>query len=372
VYFLNFALACEQRSDILHPNEFEVGQGTTLPVNSAYRPVEVKGRVLPMALINAQAATKHPHNCMDIKKGGRRALHAILAFYNLKTRAAIFPSREVLAREAGVSIQTLYRDLAELEMREYIVRLPQKHKSAAAGANAGKFWLAPIQLTQKALVLLGLEKVIHKETSLKMRDGIYIDKEHTKEIQSSLKNTISAESGEGKVCRKTDAVDRQTKLPKDLLTLHERGISCPGIFLLMKLARSHGKRLSDIVAYRLPRIMALDLRSRALFSYLRELVSVDVDFAHMASTVREAQHATEELKEAQALQARLHRHCDGFEIRNGEEVIGIFRAASNPEDCGFIEMAGGSRPFNVKAALAMLKSKLTVSRSRAYADSVFN
>lgn len=86
----------------MHPNDLSRGVDGVMAQDNCYRHVPVEGRVLPKALINAQAATKHPHNCMDLKKGGRRALHAILAFYNLKTRAAIFPSREVLAREASV------------------------------------------------------------------------------------------------------------------------------------------------------------------------------------------------------------------------------------------------------------------------------
>lgn len=332
-----------------------------------HRPVMVEGRVLPKALINAQAATKHPHNCMDLKKGGRRALSAILAFFNLKTRAAIFPSREVLAREAGISVQTLHRDLAELEAREYIVRKPQKHKSVATGYNAGKFWIAPIELTQKALVLLGLEKVIHSEPSLKMRDGSYIDKEHTKEKQSSLKNTIPSGSTPEKSPMQVNEIDRETRLPKDLLSILDRGVSKTGIFLLMKLARMNKKRLSDIVTYRLPRIDVLRLQGRALFSYLRELIVANVDFAYLAQDVRHDRQEAEDLQAAKALQQRLHRHCDGYEIRKGEKLIGVFHAASNPDDCGRIEMENGSTPLNLKAALAMLKAKLFLCPPGAYA-----
>jgi hypothetical protein len=330
-----------------------------MPSELTHKPVPVEGRVLPKALINAQAATKHPLNCMDLKKGARRALHAILAFFNLKTQAAIFPSRKVLALEAGVSIQTLHRDLAELEAKEYIKRQPQKHKSAAAGANAGKFWIAPIALTQKALVLLGLNEVIHSQPNLKMRDGIYIEKEHTKEVQSSLKNTISAETSSAK--SPANAVDRQTRLPKDLLPILARGVSVSGIFLLMKLARSHQKLLSDIVAYRMKRIETLGLQGRELFSYLRELaVAQNVDFAHLARETRNETQNSEDIREAKALQARLNRHCDGYEIRKGEEVLGIFRASENAEDCGRIETSTGSRPVNLRVAMAMLRSKVSV------------
>lgn len=351
----------------MHPDENYVRDGEAIPCESAYRPIPVEGRVLPKALINAQAATKHPENCMDLKKGGRRALSAILAFFNLKTRAAIFPSREVLAREAGVSVQTLHRDLAELEARKYIVRQPQKHKSIATGFNAGKFWIAPILLTRKALLLLGLEKVIHSQPSLKMRDGSNIDKEHTKERQSSLKNTVPNGSSGEQASTKSNDVDPGTKLPKDLLSVLDRGVSKTGIFLLMKLARVNNKRLSDIVAYRLQRIDALNLSGRALFSYLRQLVIANVDFAYLAKESRTEQHQAEEMQEAKALQHRLHRHCDGFEILKGEQVVGIFRAASNPDECGRIEMAEGSMPLNLKAAMAMLKAKLIVRPASSYA-----
>lgn len=350
----------------MHPNETQVGTGTGLPAEVAYRPTPVQGRVLPRALINAQAATKHPHNCMDLKKGGRRALHAILAFYNLKTKAAIFPYREALAHEASVSVQTIQRDLAELEVREYIIRQPQKHKSAAAGPNAGRFWIAPILLTQKALVLLGLHEVIHNPPSTKMRDGIYIDIEHTKEVQSSSKNTIPPGSPSDKLPKQADEIDPATRLPKDLVQLLDRGVSKSGIFLLMKLARTHGKRLSDIVAYRISRIDALALQGRALFSYLRDLAVANVDFAHLAGQARVQQDNDEKLNEAKALQQRLHRHCDGYEICKENVVIGIFRASVNAEDCGRIEMEGGSRPLNVRTALALLRSGIRFRKPETY------
>lgn len=350
----------------MHPNEKQVGLGAGLPAEPAYRPTPVQGRVLPRALINAQAATKHPHNCMDLKKGGRRALHAILAFYNLKTRAAIFPYREALAHEASVSVQTIQRDLAELEAREYIIRQPQKHKSAAAGPNAGRFWIAPILLTQKALVLIGLHEVIHSPPSPKMRDGIYIDIEHTKEIQSSSKNTILHGNRSEKLRKQPAEIDPATRLPKDLTHLLDRGVSKSGIFLLMKLAGKHGKRLSDVVTYRAPRINALELQGRALFSYLRELTVADVDFAHLAGQARVQQDDDEKINEAKALQQRLHRHCDGYEICKEDVVIGIFRASVNVDDCGCIEMEDGSRPLNVRTALALLRSGIRFRKPEAY------
>ncbi|MFC7516066.1 hypothetical protein ACFQUU_13710 [Herbaspirillum sp. GCM10030257] len=303
---------------------------------------------------------------MDLKKGGRRALHAILAFYNLKTKAAIFPYREALAHEASVSVQTIQRDLAELEAREYIIRQPQKHKSAAAGPNAGRFWIAPIVLTQKALVLLGLQEVIHRPPSLKMRDGIYSDIEHTKEVQSSSKNSIPSRSRSDKLPKQSDDVDPATRLPKDLVHLLERGVSKSGIFLLMKIARAHGKRLSDIVTYRMPRIDTLALQGRALFSYLRDLTVANIDFAHLAQQARVQQDDDEKLSEAKALQQRLHRHCDGYEVCNENGVIGIFRASVNIEECGRIEMEGGSRPLNIRTALALLRSGVRFRRPEAY------
>lgn len=349
----------------MHPNDLSRGVDGVMAQDNCYRHVPVEGRVLPKALINAQAATKHPHNCMDLRKGGRRALHAILAFYNLKTRAAIFPSREVLAREASVSIPTLHRDLAELEAREYIVRLPQKHKSVATRANAGKFWIAPISLTQKALVLLGLDKVIHSQPPLKVIDGVYIDKEHTKEVQSSLKNTIPPGTAKEKAASNPE-VDPATRLPKDLVLLTELGLTKGGIFLLMKIASSAGKRLSDIVAYRRDRIASLRLNGRALFSYLRDLASAEVDFAFLANQARDKQAESEDVREAKSLQMRLHRHCDGYEIRRHGEVVGVFRAASSPEDCGRIEMADGTRPLNLRVAMTLLRGAFTFTAPQAY------
>ncbi|MFC7518326.1 hypothetical protein ACFQUU_25265 [Herbaspirillum sp. GCM10030257] len=340
----------------MHPEDLQT-QSTEVADTFTSRPVAVQGRVLPKAIINAQAATKHPHNCMDLRKGGRRALHAILAFYNLKTRAAIFPARETLAIEAGVSLPTLHRDLAELEAREYIVRLPQRHKSVATGANAGKFWLAPIQLTRKALLLLNLEEVIHKQPSLKMRDGIYIDKEHTKEVkpQSSSKNTFPDGKPEAKTAATKNEFDPVTKLPVDLLPLLDRHLTIPTIFRLMKLASAAGKWMSDIFAYRANRIATLDLTGRSLYAYLVELIGEDIDFAYVAKKARTDHAQAEELSDAKNLLQRLRQTCDGLEVRKKGEYVGVFRVASNPDDCDYIETSGSLVPVNLHAAKAILR-----------------
>ncbi|WP_156396910.1 hypothetical protein [Noviherbaspirillum sp. Root189] len=340
----------------MHPKDLQT-QSTEVAETFTSRPVAVQGRILPKAIINAQAATKHPHNCMDLRKGGRRALHAILAFYNLKTRAAIFPTRETLAIEAGVSLPTLHRDLAELEAREYIVRLPQRHKSVATGPNAGKFWLAPILLTRKALLLLNLEEVIHKQPSLKMRDGIYIDKEHTKEVktQSSSKNTFPDGKPEAKSPAPKNEFDPATKLPIDLLPLLDRGLSVPTIFRLMRLASAAGKRMSDIYAYRTGRIATLGLTGRSLYAYLAELIGEDIDFAYVANKARTDTAQAEEVNEAKNLLQRLRQTCDGLEVRKNGGYVGVFRVASNPDDCDYIETSASLVPVNLRAAKAILR-----------------
>lgn len=329
------------------------------------QPVEVSGRTLPRAIVNARAAARHPMNCLDLRNSSKRVLHAILAFYNLKTKEAIFPFRKALALEAdNMGESTLRHHLSILEEKGYIVRLPQRHKPRTAGADWGKFSVTPIQLTQKALILVGLDRLIHKTTTLESSDGKK-KREHTKEKkQSSVKNTIPGTSNS----KPQDPVDRATKLPKDLLPLLDRGMTRQQIFKLMGKATRQGKRLSSVYSFRAGRIATLDLQGNDAYSYLSSLIDENVDFDYLARETQKANEVADKDARAKELLATLDHRYDGYLVEINGQAVGTLRVSSaNPAET-WIESAAGDwvRPMNLSVARSLLSKQYRFIPAQVY------
>src|SRR5574343_1371665 len=160
-------------------------------------------RHLPSPLIAARAAAMHNLNCLDLDLTARRTLYGILTFVSIKNlKREIFPRRETLRQEAMLGSETtLYRGLAKLETKGYIMR-EQKRQT-----RTGKYYLSPILLTDKAILLLGLNQLIHKYRSSTLGDGQY--NEHTKEKQSIQKSSSNKDA--------SNVIDKETKLPTEVL-----------------------------------------------------------------------------------------------------------------------------------------------------------
>lgn len=349
----------------MHPNKTKK-QEASADVAVYTNPVaDAVGRTLPRALIDARAAALHPLNCLDIPKATKRVLHATLAFYNLQTKDAIFPARETLALEAGdIAISTLRAHLAILEKKGYIVRLPQRHKPRTAGADWGKFSVVPIRLTQKALILVGLEKVFHNLTSPESSDGNK-DKERTKgKNQSSSKNTIPAETAE----KRENQIDRETRLPKDLLPLLKRGMTAPQVFKLMGMASKRGQKLSMIYACRARRIDDLGLVGHDLMAYFTSLIEENVDWGWLGKQAQEttAQQAVE--ARAREFMERLDHRYNGYTVQMNGEDVGIFRVSADHAGEAWIESTCGSwtKPMNLRLALKLLQGDCRMIQPQAY------
>lgn len=309
----------------------------------------VRARFLPRRLIDARAAVFDALNCLDLNLNARRVLYGILAFANSRTPSKeIFPRRDTLRAESLLeSDSSLYRGLSVLETKGYISREQRRL------TRSGKFHVSPILLTQKALTLLGLDKVIHKERSSNLEDGHI--REHTKERKQSYQNTTDTTD-----CKQKAKTGFQDGLPSDLAVLRKQGISKAGICWLMGLATKHGKRLSDVFACVSHRVSTL--RSREAVAYLRSMIVREIDYAWIAKTRTEG--AVEVLKEeaARLRLAALDERYAGFEVHS-----------ANGDYLGTLEMAGqdhslrmasgsGSMPVNLKFAKALLAEQIRLIR----------
>lgn len=274
-------------------------------------------RHLPSPLITARAAAMHRLNCLDLNLTARRVLYGILTFVTINNlKREIFPRRETLRQEAMLgSDATLYRGLATLEDFGYITR-SQKRQT-----RTGKFYLSPILLTDKAVLLLGLKELIHEYRSIKVRDGQY--KEHTKEPQSLQKPSSNADPA--------NAIDPETKLPVQVTPLLQLGVKKSAICMLMAKAKANGKRLSDVtkaVWHNLYR-----LRGREVVAYLSYLLEQDRDFERKAKEL--------DAHQREAMQQQRYRHTlemldvryDGWRVITATgQTIGTFicREFSSP------------------------------------------
>lgn len=274
-------------------------------------------RHLPSPLIAARAAAMHRLNCLDLNLTARRVLYGILTFVTINNlKREIFPRRETLRQEAMLgSDATLYRGLATLEALGYITRAQKRQ------TRTGKFYLSPILLTEKAVLLLSLKELIHNYRSSKMRDGQY--KERTKEPQSLQKSSSNADSA--------NAIDHETKLPIEVTPLLQLAVKKSAICMLMAKAKANGKRLSDVtkaVWHNLYR-----LRGREVVAYLSYLLEQDRDFASKAKEL--------DTQQQEAMQQQRYRHTletldgryDGWQvIADSGQTIGTFicRDGSSP------------------------------------------
>lgn len=337
-----------------------IGDGT---VTSAASTTAV-ARFLPEPLIRARASVFDPLNCLDLNMTARRVLFGALTFLSIKNlERAIFPRRDTLRVESQLSsVQTLYRGLQTLEEKGYITR-EQIRK-----ARDGKFHLSPIRLTEKALALLDLKRLIHSSPSPKVRGG-HIKKELTND-QQSLKNTTGEPNDFLKLASKKDepAIDRATGLPSELTFLLDLGVAKSAICWLMKTARKAGKRLSDVAAV-VQRSIA-SLRGREVVAYLKAMIGKqNIDYAFIAKQQHQEQVSEQQAAQENAHLATLDYRYDGFYAfdRRASKILGIFHASSSGHHISAID-GRGSMPVNRAFAAAVLADKIELLSPSTYAQ----
>lgn len=230
-----------------------------------------RARPLKALLIEARAAVFDPTLCQDLNLTARRVLFGALTFLNLKNvKMAIFPRRDVLRAESLLhSEATLYRGLKTLEIKGYITRSQKRRE------HNGEFYLSPIQMTEKALAMLGLSEVIHTPPSAKMIDGRI--QEHTNNNQSLQNSFRQAEN------TNENPIDRKTRLPKELLRLLDLGVERKEVCWLMGQAKRCSKRLAHVVEAIWHRIHFLT--GKEVVGYINSMISKDLDYAWIAKNV---------------------------------------------------------------------------------------
>jgi hypothetical protein len=223
--------------------------------------------------------------------------------------AAIFARRELLTGRAMQSMRTFYRSLDDLERAGFIDRAPQKRYG-----EAGLFGRAYLHLTQRAATTLGYveaEQTQKPATPNSETQGLVSDATSpTLEmaVQDFAMPCVTVADGAiYKDLFPKNQKRQPASLPADLERLLSLGFHRFLIFKLMREAKNHAKRLSDVVEATWDHLRL----AKHPISYLQKLLNSPVDFNHQVNAKlakREAE--TAKLSEARRIDA-IVRNCAG-------------------------------------------------------------
>jgi hypothetical protein len=263
---------------------YVAGEGETHPEDSAALiAFRCDSTNLPWVIFRAAFRAAHIE---EIPPRARAVLSALARTVDAaKPFAAIFARRELLTGRALQSMRTFYRSLDDLESAGLIDRRAQSRY-----VEAGLFGRAYIHLTERAAGLLGLTEELQTPFPAP--------------AQSSVEHP-SAKLADGGIYKDLSPSVFQKRqpgqLPADLQRLRTLGLFDFLIFKLMREAREHGKRLSDVVDATWDYLKL----AKAPINYLRALLRNPVDFA----LIVRRRHA-----ELHAEQARTQAHADAETI----------------------------------------------------------
>lgn len=248
------------------------GEGEAHPEDShaliAYRSDAVN---LPWIIFRAAFRANH---IADLPQRARAVLAALARTVDAtKPYAAIFARRELLTGRAMQSMRTFYRSLDDLESAGLIERRPQSRY-----VEAGLFGRAYLHLTEKATLVLGLTEATTASN---------------KDAEPASLSRPSATLADGAIYKDLSPASSQKRqpgqVPADLQRLRALGFLDFLIFKLMREAREHGKRLSDVVEVTWEHLK----RASAPICYLRALLRNPIDFGHQLRVKTQVRQAAD-------------------------------------------------------------------------------
>ncbi|SAL80967.1 hypothetical protein AWB67_05727 [Caballeronia terrestris] len=237
---------------------FVAGEGEAHPEDrAALTAFRCDSTNLPWTTFRAAFRAAHIE---EIPSRARAVLSALARTVDAaKPFAAIFARRELLTGRALQSMRTFYRSLDDLELAGLIDRRAQSRY-----VEAGLFGRAYIHLTARAAEILGLVEQSEAPSP--------------KAAESSFDHP-SARLADGGIYKDLNPSIFQKRqpgqVPEDLQRLRTLGFLDFLIFKLMREAREHGKRLSDVVEVTWNHLKL----AKAPINYLRSLLRSTVDFS---------------------------------------------------------------------------------------------
>ncbi len=253
---------------------------------------------LPERILRAIALVYESDGLRTLHITNRQVLATLVRFaLNQKDPSALaFIKKATIAQHLGISEATVYRALGALEDAGLIERERQQRTRAQLEV-VGRIGFSAKLLRCIGIASPQLQSTVHvparfdearASTCLAPVSGV------NKTMQSSTKK----HPGPGSFL----LIDGRA-VPMDLAPLvRDQGLKMSALYLLMRLARTAGHRLSDVVSTAGNALRPL--RGRGLFAYLKSLLEKPIDFGHVVRTrkLREDEDRTAEARAAQERQ----------------------------------------------------------------------
>ncbi|WP_232232589.1 MULTISPECIES: helix-turn-helix transcriptional regulator [Cupriavidus] len=209
--------------------------------------------------------------------------------------ALAFIRKATIAQHLGISEATVYRALGSLEDAGLIKRERQQRTRAQLEV------VGRIGFSAKLLRCIGI-------ASPQLQSSVHVS---ARSYDSGASTRIAPVSGVNKTMQSSTKkhpgpgsfvlIDGRA-VPMDLAPLvRDQALRMSALFLLMRLARTAGHRLSNVVSAAGNALTAL--RGRELFAYLKSLLEKPVDYGHVVRT-RKLREDEERAAEALATRER--------------------------------------------------------------------
>ncbi|AQV99494.1 DNA-binding protein (plasmid) [Cupriavidus necator] len=253
---------------------------------------------LPERILRAIALVYESDGVRALHITSRQVLATLIRFaLNQKDPTSLaFIKKATIARHLAISEATVYRALGALEDAGLIERERQQRTRAQLEV------VGRIAFTAKLLQCIGLAG----------RELGYPEPRTGSDESRSCSACLAPVSG---VNNPKQSSTKKHSGPRAFVQIHDRAVpidlaplvrdqelTTSALFLLMRLAREAGHRLSDVVSAA-GHVLG-PLRGRELFAYLKSLVGKPIDYGHVVRT-RKAQEDERRATAAQAAQDRL-------------------------------------------------------------------
>jgi len=284
----------------------DVGEGNARPENSDFSPpavLEADTRNLPYQTLRAQQCAM---SLKSLPQRARCALAAIALTVNCREPLKeVFAHRDYLSERAGISERTWFRAEQDLVDADLITVRDQIRK------RRGRFGAAHIFLTAEAVRLLRFAD----ELVARGRRSSKASLEQEQSAAAEERSSMGSPSANPAVPFTEDlspgfSQKRQPasgSLPEDLQRLLGLGFHKFLIFKLMREAREHGKRLSDVVEAIWNSLKAAKYPIR----YLQTMIAKQIDFKHVAAQHRTTEESGQREQRAQKLALDVVEGCAG-------------------------------------------------------------
>lgn len=313
----------------------------------------MKPTIYPSVINRACAVLLEAKTFETLPEGYIRPVSAIIKKISIShKKRPILASRATLAKESGKSIGTIHRVMKWLEDHGFI----QRNQIAQPELRGSSSPIVPTDKFLRALTLIDYETdkaIVEKNATAQVTSTT------TKEVCEQLPPLLATTTDSSKSTKiNYDNLSenipepgsfvqlQKVKIPAELVWLvKQQALKATALLSLMKVAKMAKQRLSDVVAatanYLKPH------KGRALYAYLRTLLTKDKDYSAQVQEERKQQQAVRDQEYLVRKSIELEGRC--FTTRDGSAYL---RICSN----GFFEEIRGGVRRMAKVNLNILEA----------------